>query len=161
MKKSSTKPSQSHGADERDVEVLVEEVAVGLDDRQQQDGEAPHGEEVGQPRDRPLQELALAGDLDDLGLGLAGDRSAGTGRGRACPARMSRDSQWNRRAAMAKPITVTPRPRMILTGTKYSSPRGTSVAECERHLGFHKRGQRIVWRALAGVVQRQNISFPS
>ena len=56
---------------QRDVEVLVEEVAVGLDDREQQDGEAPHGEEVGQAGHRPLQELALAGHLDGLGLRLA------------------------------------------------------------------------------------------
>ena len=72
-----------HGADTRYVEELAEEVAVGLDDGQQQDGEAPHGEEVGKPRDRPLEELALTRDLDDLGLGLAGDRAA-VRRGRAC-----------------------------------------------------------------------------
>ena len=59
------------GPDPGNVEVLVEEVAVGLDDREQQDGEAPHGEEVGQAGNRPLQELALAGHLDGLGLHLA------------------------------------------------------------------------------------------
>ena len=73
------------GPDARDVEVLVEEVAVGLDDREQQDGEAPHGEEVGQAGHRPLQELALAGHLGDLGLGLAADAAPGSGRGPSSP----------------------------------------------------------------------------
>ena len=63
----------------RDVEVLVEEVAVGLDDGEEEDGEAPHGEEVGQAGHRPLQELALAGHLGDLGLGLAAERPTGPG----------------------------------------------------------------------------------
>ena len=67
------------GPDARDVEVLVEEVAVGLDDREEQDGEAPHGEEVGQAGHRPLQELALTGHLGDLGLGLAAEGSPGPG----------------------------------------------------------------------------------
>ena len=51
---------------------------------------------------------------------------------------MSLDSQWNRRAAMPKPTTVTPRPKMILTGT--NAPRlpqlsNDRVTDCERHLG--------------------------
>ncbi len=37
------------------------------------------------------------------------------------PERMSLDSQWNRRAAMPKPTTVTKRPMTILTGT--NAPR--------------------------------------
>ena len=44
--------------------------AVGLEDREEQDGEAPHGEEVGETGHGPLEQLALAGDLDDLGLDL-------------------------------------------------------------------------------------------
>ena len=43
-------------------------VAEGLDDGEEQDGEAPEGEGVGEARDRPLQELPLAADLDELGL---------------------------------------------------------------------------------------------
>ena len=38
--------------------------------------------------------------------------------GSGLPERMSLDSQWNRTAAMPKPTTVTPMPRMILIGTK-------------------------------------------
>ena len=67
------------GPDARDVEVLVEEVAVGLDDGEEKDGEAPHGEEVGQSGHRPLQELALTGNLGDLGLGLAAERPPNPG----------------------------------------------------------------------------------
>ena len=37
------------------------------------------------------------------------------------PERMSLHSQWKRRPAMPKPTTVTPRPKMILTGT--NAPR--------------------------------------
>ncbi len=41
--------------------------------------------------------------------------------GSGFPERMSRDSQWNRTAAMPKPTSVMPIPRMILTGT--NTPR--------------------------------------
>ena len=37
------------------------------------------------------------------------------------PERMSLDSQWKRYAAIPKPTTVTPMPKMILTGT--NAPR--------------------------------------
>src|SRR5580704_9124556 len=63
-----------------------------------------------------------------------------TREGSGLPDRMSRDSQWKRRAAMAKPTTVTPRPRMILIGTNTPRLRGRhQEAECERHLGIYKR----------------------
>ena len=39
-----------------------------LDDREAEDQEAPEGEEVRGARGTPLQQLALAEDLDDLGL---------------------------------------------------------------------------------------------
>jgi hypothetical protein len=55
-------------SDQRDVEVATEERPVGLEDRGHQYGESPHGEEVRQTRHRPLQELSLTGDFDDLGL---------------------------------------------------------------------------------------------
>ena len=71
------RPDPVPGPDEREVEGLLEERPVGLDDRDQQDGEAPHGEEVGQPRHRPLQQLALAGDLGGLGLRLGHDAAPG------------------------------------------------------------------------------------
>ncbi len=72
------------GADARDVEVLVEEVAVGLNDGEEQDREAPHGEEVGEAGHGPLQELALPRHLGDLGFGLAADRDREYGTGPAC-----------------------------------------------------------------------------
>ena len=74
------------------MEGLLEEVAVGLNDGQEQDGEAPHGEEVGQARDGPLQELALAGNLGDLGLGLGHERPR-VRSGAGFPELISLDSQ--------------------------------------------------------------------
>ena len=70
--------------DQRDVEVLDEQRAVGLDVDRQQDDEAPHREQVGQAGDRPAQQLPLPEHLDELrahppaealgtlGVGLAG-----------------------------------------------------------------------------------------
>ena len=78
---------------------------------------------------------------------------------------MSRDSQWNRLAAMPKPMTVIANPKMILTGTK--SPRLSDVdvepvdGGSASATGGSCAVERIVWPTLAGVVQRQNISFPS
>ena len=46
---------------------LVEEVSVGLEDREQQDGEAPEREGVGQPGNGLLEELPLPAHLDQLG----------------------------------------------------------------------------------------------
>ena len=53
-------------ADQRDVEVDVEDGAVRLDDREREDEEAPEHEEVRQARDAPLQQPLLAEDLGDL-----------------------------------------------------------------------------------------------
>ena len=64
--------------DHWDCKVTSKEGSVGFDDREQQDRESPHGEEVRQARDRPLQQLALAGDLDDLSLGGLGEALEGT-----------------------------------------------------------------------------------
>ena len=55
-------------ADDRDGEVWGEHLAVGLDVDRDQNEERPHGEEVGDTGDVPLQQLGLAGDLTDLGL---------------------------------------------------------------------------------------------
>ena len=52
--------------DQRHEEVPVEERPVGLEDGEHQDREAPEGEGVRQPWDRPPQELALAADLGEL-----------------------------------------------------------------------------------------------
>jgi hypothetical protein len=53
-------------ADQRDVEVALEDRPVRLDDRQEQDHEAPEREEVRRAGDRPLQQAALAEDLGGL-----------------------------------------------------------------------------------------------
>ena len=50
-------------ADERDVEFGVEQHAIGLEVHAGQDEEAPHGEEVRDTGDRPLQELRLGEDF--------------------------------------------------------------------------------------------------
>ena len=71
--------------DAPDGEVSIEERSVGFDDREQQDRESPHGEEVRQARNRPLQQLALAGNLDDLSLGGFGEALKGTLRGSTRP----------------------------------------------------------------------------
>jgi hypothetical protein len=54
-------------ADDGQGEGVAEQLPVGLGDGGEQDHEAPEGEEVGQPGDRPLEQLALAEDLDQLG----------------------------------------------------------------------------------------------
>ena len=52
------------------MEVTLEEVAVGLDDGEEQDREPPHDEEVGKARNGPLEQLLLTGDFDDFGFDL-------------------------------------------------------------------------------------------
>ena len=68
--------------------------------------------------------------------------------GSVLPERMSLDSQWNRTAAMPKPMTVTPMPRMILTGTNAPRLRWSSEharrRNCERHLGTTCGGEDSV-----------------
>src|ERR1700750_2165567 len=53
--------------DDRDMELGVEKHPVRLDVDRDEDEEAPHGEEVGQPRDRPAQHASLCEHLFDLG----------------------------------------------------------------------------------------------
>ena len=67
-KKSSMKPMTAVLPMSGMGEAAGEQVPEGLDDGEDQDGEAPHGEEVGHARHRPLQQLLLPGDLDQLGL---------------------------------------------------------------------------------------------
>ena len=53
-------------ADERDVEVVVDDLAEGLDVDRAEDEEAPHREEVGHAGDRPFQQPGLPEDLLEL-----------------------------------------------------------------------------------------------
>jgi hypothetical protein len=53
-------------ADQRDVEVALEQRAVALDQGQAEHQEAPERERVGQARYRPLEQLGLAQHLDQL-----------------------------------------------------------------------------------------------
>ena len=55
--------------DPRNVEVAIEQRAVRLEDGREQDGEAPHREEVRQSRHRPAKEFALSGDFGDFRVG--------------------------------------------------------------------------------------------
>ncbi len=48
---------------------LLEQIAVRLNDREEQEGETPEGEGVGKARHGPPQQLLLAAHLDDLSLG--------------------------------------------------------------------------------------------
>ena len=76
---------QPPAADQRDVEVGVEQRAPGLEDRQPEDDEAPEREEVRHAGHRPLQQLALAEDLGDLGPQPApAPRPAGPARAGRC-----------------------------------------------------------------------------
>ena len=54
--------------DDRDRQIGVDDRQVGLEDGEAEDDEAPEREEVGDPWDGPLQQLALAQHLDRLGL---------------------------------------------------------------------------------------------
>ena len=54
--------------DQRDVKAALKERTIRFDDRGHQNGKAPHRKEVGQTRNGPAQELALAGYLDNLGF---------------------------------------------------------------------------------------------
>ena len=150
-------------ADTGEVEGHLEEVPVGLHDGQQQDGEAPHGEEVGQARNGPLQQLALAGHLCDLGFCLGDDAPPGPLRGG-----LARPDE------LGQPVEPPPgnaesdhgdaSPTMILTST--DAPRILRLSN-RLATGFASAAwdsdawERIVCVAYAGVVQRQNISFPS
>jgi hypothetical protein len=64
-KKSSRKPAPGL-ADDRDVEAVGEQVPEGLDDRQEQDDEAPEHEEVRDAGDVPLEQPHLAEHLEGV-----------------------------------------------------------------------------------------------
>jgi hypothetical protein len=65
-------PGERPVPDPRDRERPGEQGAVGLDDRQQQDDEAPERRGVRRAGHRPFQQLPLADHLGQLGLGLPG-----------------------------------------------------------------------------------------
>src|ERR1035441_4278576 len=76
--------------------------------------------------------------------------------GAGFPLRMSFESQWNRRAAMPKPITVTPRPKMILIST--DAPLSSQFVEQGRWriastTWDSHAAQRIVGRHFPGIVE--------
>ena len=72
-KKSCRKPRASHRPDQRNVEFGVEQHAVGLEVHRGQDEEAPHGEEVGDTGQGPLQQPGLTEDLFELVEEALGD----------------------------------------------------------------------------------------
>ena len=53
-------------ADDRNVEVVIDDLTERLDVDRAEDEEAPHGEEVGHAGDRPLQQPGLPEDLFEL-----------------------------------------------------------------------------------------------
>ncbi len=61
-------PDDRPVADDRDREAAAEQVTVGLDDRQQQDDEAPERQRVRHAGHRPLEQLALPDHLGGLGF---------------------------------------------------------------------------------------------
>ena len=61
-------PDDRPGADDRHGEVGDEQGAVGLEDGEAEDEEAPEGEHVREARNRPLEQLLLPEHLDCLGL---------------------------------------------------------------------------------------------
>jgi hypothetical protein len=61
-------PDERPVPDARDRERPVEQIAVDLDDRQQQDDETPERRRVRRAGHRPLQQLALADHLGSLGF---------------------------------------------------------------------------------------------
>ena len=114
-------PDRRPVADPRDRERAREQVPVRLDDRQQQDDEAPEGRRVGRPRHRPLQQLPLPDHLGQLGLHVRrrdAPRAYATRSGAGCPENASRFSHHTRRPAMANAATVSTRPTIIRKTTR-------------------------------------------
>jgi len=66
-------PQPPRPADQRELEARIDQLARDLHDRRQQDQEAPEDQRVHQPRQRPLEELALPQDLDPLAGHPAGN----------------------------------------------------------------------------------------
>ena len=98
-----------------DGEVTLEERAVGLDDGQQQDDEAPERERVGPAGDWPLEQLALREDVGELCLYRI--LEAGQPLGRYGPADTTRVSQSARQPAAPSAATVTSSPATSRTVT--------------------------------------------
>src|SRR5579863_3943489 len=65
--------------DPDDRELPAEQVAVRLDDRQEQDDEAPEGQGVRRARHRPLEQLALPDHLRGLRAQVPAEVRAGGG----------------------------------------------------------------------------------
>ena len=63
-------PQRERVPDPGDGEAAGEQVTVGLDDREDQNNEAPEHDEVRQPGDRPLEQLPLPEHLGRLHLGV-------------------------------------------------------------------------------------------
>jgi hypothetical protein len=101
--------------DARDRERAGEQVAVRLDDRQQQDDESPERRRVGRAGDRPLQQLALADHVVSWvsasrpGCDLAYASRSGAG----CPVNASRLSHHSRLPAIANAAVVSTRPTIM------------------------------------------------
>jgi hypothetical protein len=72
-------PQPGLGADDRDVEVALEERPEPLDDGGEEDGEAPEDGEVRRAGNCPLQKLALTENLGRHRLGALADAARATG----------------------------------------------------------------------------------
>ena len=70
--------------------VSVEEVPVGLEDREQQDGEAPEGEGVGQAGDGPFSSLRWPPTSESSAQTRGGTSVKRPGSGRPFPIRRKR-----------------------------------------------------------------------
>ena len=115
--------------DAGDRERPAEQVAVRLDDRQQQNDEAPERQGVRHARHRPLQQLALPDHLGRLRLQVMPgcSRTAAIRSGAGCPLNASRFSHHSRRPAIANATTVRTRPTVIRKTTRTSSISGAQA----------------------------------
>ena len=122
--------------DPRERERLAEQVPVGLDDRQEQDREAPEGQEVRDAGDGPFQQLALAENLGGLGLRAA--------------ARMLPDGRDPLRGGLAAPAEPVEPPQPAAGDREGDHGQGKSDDDPQRQIDL--RGRRWV-PAYAGRVQ--------
>ena len=112
-------PQRERVPDPGDGEAAGEQVTVGLDDREDQNNEAPEHDEVRQPGDRPLEQLPLPEHLGRLHLGVP-LRMRTNGRDplrRRLPDKPKRPSHHSRRPASTAAAAVMTRPRTILRTT--------------------------------------------
>ena len=116
-------PDEGPVPDAGDRERAGEQVPVRLDDRQDQDDEAPERQRVRGAGHRPLQQLALADYLGRLRLASRPgcSRTVATRSGAGCPLNASRFSHHTRRPAIASATTVRTRPTVIRKTTRTSS----------------------------------------